>query len=66
MDTPFELVREELRLRWEIAAHELACLMEDDAAADVLDAKLEECKLIMARQEDLERRMARADELAAG
>jgi hypothetical protein len=57
MAAQLELVREELRLRLEIARHELACLAEDDAAADVLDAKIEECHLLMARQEALERHL---------
>lgn len=59
MDSQFGLVREELRLRWEIATHELRCLMDDSAGPDDLDAKLEECKLIEARRDDLERRLAR-------
>jgi hypothetical protein len=57
MATQLELVREELRLRHEIAAHELHCLTEDDVDPDVLDAKIAECKLIIARRDDLERRL---------
>jgi hypothetical protein len=52
---PLELVREELRLRYEIAAHELHCLAEDGADPDEIDAKLDECELIIARRDALER-----------
>ena len=55
MVTQLELVREELRLRHEIAAHELHCLAEDGADPAEIDAKLDECELIIARQEALER-----------
>jgi hypothetical protein len=55
MGTPLELVREELRLRYEIAAHELHCLAEDGADPDEIDDKLDECKLIMGRRDSLER-----------
>lgn len=58
-DSQLELVRRELQLRWEIAAHELQCLMDDGADGDVIDAKLEECQLIMARRDHLERRLRR-------
>jgi len=63
MATQLDLVREELRLRWEIAIHELQCLLDDGADADVIDELIEECELIAARRDDLERRIAR---LAAG
>jgi hypothetical protein len=59
MATRLELVREELRLRWEIATHELRCLLDDGADADVIDEKFEECELIVARRDDLARRLAR-------
>ncbi len=55
MAIQLELVREELRLRYEIAAHELHCLAEDGADPDKIDAKLDECELIIARRDALER-----------
>jgi|HubBroStandDraft_6_1064221.scaffolds.fasta_scaffold00062_37 hypothetical protein len=55
MADQLELVREELRLRHEIAVHELRCLAEDDAGPDKIDAKLDECMLIIARRDALER-----------
>jgi hypothetical protein len=55
MATQLELVREELRLRYQIAAHELHCLAEDGADPAVIDAKLDECELIIARRDALER-----------
>jgi hypothetical protein len=55
MASQLELVREELRLRHEIAAHELHCLAEDGADPDVIDAKLDECDLITTRRLALER-----------
>ncbi len=66
MDTRVELVREELRLRREIATHELQCLMEDDADADEIDEQLEEIDLIDARRDDLAQRVAKLGDLAAG
>ena len=54
MAAPLELVREELRLRHEIAAHELHCLAEDGADPAEIDAKLDECQLIIARRHALE------------
>jgi len=54
MASQLELVREELRLRHEIAAHGLHCLAEDGAAPDEIDAKLDECQLIIARRDALE------------
>ena len=56
-DSRLELVRRELQLRWEIATHELQCLLDDGADADVIDEKFEECKLIVARRDDLARRL---------
>jgi hypothetical protein len=55
MATQLELVREELRLRHKIAAHELWCLAEDGADPDEIDAKLDECDLITTRRLALER-----------
>ena len=57
MASQLELVREELRLRHEIAARELHCLAEDGAGPDEIDAKLDECNLIIARRDALERAM---------
>lgn len=57
MASQLELVREELKLRHEIAAHELHCLAEDGADPDVIDAKLDECQLIMLRRDHLERHL---------
>lgn len=54
-----ELVRQELRLRQEIAAHELRCLMDDGATGEELDAKLDECLAIEARRDALERYLDR-------
>jgi hypothetical protein len=58
MATQLELVREELRLRREIVTHELQCMLDDGADGDEIDAKIEECELIMARQEGLTRVLA--------
>lgn len=55
MGIQLELVREELRLRHEIAARELHCLAEDGADPDEIDDKLGECELIIARRDALER-----------
>jgi hypothetical protein len=55
MATQLELVREELRLRHEIAVHELHCLAEDGADQAEIDAKLDECDLITTRRLALER-----------
>ena len=55
MAAQLELLRQELRLRHEIAAHELHCLAEDGADPAEIDAKLDECELIIARRDALER-----------
>jgi hypothetical protein len=61
MASQLELVREELRLRHEIAAHELHCLAEDGADPAEIDAKLDECELIIARRDALERTLLKLD-----
>lgn len=46
----FELMRRELQLKREIACHELASLLDDNAPIDQIDMKLEECESIKLKE----------------
>jgi hypothetical protein len=59
MTGPVELARRELELRLDIARRELACMAEDGADGDAIDAKIEECELLLERQRQLDQVLRR-------